>query len=52
MRHSGQESYTQQLEKLLDAELSKALELEQQLGAVRQRLTTAEERASNAEGGC
>eukprot|EP00983_Pelagomonas_calceolata_P003952 127984-Pelagomonas_calceolata.AAC.1 len=44
------DSYTQQVENLLDAELAKSLDLEQQMGALRQRLSAAEERASSAEG--
>ena len=45
-----QDTYTQQVEKLLDAELSKSLELERQLIDHRHRLSTAEEHAANAEG--
>ncbi|KAF5828705.1 mitotic checkpoint protein-domain-containing protein [Dunaliella salina] len=47
---SPQDTYTQQVENLLDAELAKSLDLEQQLGALRQRLAAAEERAAGAEG--
>jgi len=45
------ESYTQQVEKLLDTQLSKSLELEQDLEDLKKRLAAAEERASQAEGG-
>lgn len=45
-----QDSYSQQVEKLLDTELSKSLELEQQLEDLKRKLAAAEERASQAEG--
>lgn len=39
------------MEKLLDAELAKSLELEQHLEGLKRRLHAAEEKASVAEGG-